>query len=106
VTSVEVDFRVGGKYRYVLRPRRGPEFGFGGVYREISDERIVHSEAFDGYPGESLVTTTLVERDGKTTLTVVVRFESQAVRDAVVATGMAQGAGESYDALEAVLAEL
>jgi hypothetical protein len=34
----------------------------------------------------------------------VVRFESQAVRDAVVATGMAKGAGESYEALDAVLA--
>ena len=106
VISVDVDFRVGGKYRYVLRPRQGADFGFGGVYREISDDRVVHSEAFDGYPGESLVTTTLVERDGKTTMTVAVRFESQAIRDAVVATGMAQGAGESYDALEALLAGL
>ncbi len=36
----------------------------------------------------------------------MVRFESQAVRDAVLATGMANGAGESYDALEAVIAAL
>jgi len=39
-------------------------------------------------------------------MTVVVRFASKAVRDAVVATGMADGAGESYDRLEAVLAGL
>jgi uncharacterized protein YndB with AHSA1/START domain len=106
VVSVDVDFRVGGTYRYVLRPHQGPEFGFGGTYREIADERVVHTEAFDGYPGESLVTTTLVEHAGKTTMTVAVRFESQAVRDAVLATGMANGAGESYDALETVLASL
>lgn len=106
VISVDVDFRVGGKYRYVLRPHKGPEFGFGGTYREITDELIVFNESFDGYPGESLVTSTFVERDGTTTMTVVVRFESQAVRDAVLATGMANGAGESYDALAAVIATL
>jgi hypothetical protein len=32
--------------------------------------------------------------------------ESQEIRDAVVRTGIADGAGESYDALEAVLADL
>jgi uncharacterized protein YndB with AHSA1/START domain len=107
VLSVDVDFRVGGKYRYVLRANQGGnEFGFGGTYREIGDERVIHSEAFDGYPGESLVTTTFVEQAGKTTMTVTVRFESQAVRDAVLATGMANGAGESYDALETVLGSL
>jgi uncharacterized protein YndB with AHSA1/START domain len=106
VLSAEVDLRVGGTYRYVLRPRKGPDFGFGGTYREIGDDRVVHTEAFDGYPGESLVTITFAEHDGKTTMTVVVRFESQAIRDAVVATGMANGAGESYDALETVLAGL
>jgi uncharacterized protein YndB with AHSA1/START domain len=106
VLSAEVDLRVGGKYRYVLRSRQGADLAFGGVYREISDERIVQTEAFDDYPGESVVTTTWAEHDGKTTMHVVVRFESQAVRDAVIATGMAEGAGESYEALDAVLAGL
>jgi hypothetical protein len=36
----------------------------------------------------------------------VVRFESQQIRDMVIATGMADGAGESYDALETALASL
>ncbi len=106
VVSAEVDLRVGGKYRYVLRRTDGVEFAFGGVYRELSDERVVQTEAFDDYPGESLVTTTWVEHDGKTTLTIVIRFESQRVRDLVVATGMAAGAGESYDKLDGVLASL
>jgi uncharacterized protein YndB with AHSA1/START domain len=106
VLSAEVDFRVGGKYRYVLRPHKGPDFGFGGVYREIGDERVVHTEAFDGYPGESLVTSTFTEEGGKTTLHVVVRFESQQIRDVVIATGMTNGAGESYDALETLVASL
>jgi uncharacterized protein YndB with AHSA1/START domain len=106
VVSADVDLRVGGTYRYVLRPKHGPDFGFGGTYREIGDDRIVQTEAFDGYPGESLVTTTITERAGVTTLDIIVRFESQQIRDAVVRTGMAEGAGESYDALDAVLADL
>ena len=114
VLSAEVDFRVGGKYRYVLRPHKGPDFGaparpdfgFGGVYREIGEARVVHTESFDGYPGESLVTSTFTEEGGKTTLHVIVRFESQQIRDAVIATGMTNGAGESYDALETLVASL
>jgi hypothetical protein len=58
----------------------------------------------EGQPGEAEVITTWVERGGKTVMTVTMRFGSQAERDAVAATGMADGAGESYDALEALLA--
>jgi uncharacterized protein YndB with AHSA1/START domain len=104
VISADVDLRVGGKYRYVFRKPDGATFGFGGVFRELSDDRAVQTEAFDGYPGESVVTTTWVEHDGKTTLDIIVRFESQMIRDAVIATGMAVGAGESYDKLDDVLA--
>jgi hypothetical protein len=36
----------------------------------------------------------------------VVAFESEMVRDIVMRTGMADGAGESYDKLEALVASL
>jgi len=106
VEAAEVDLRVGGRYRYTFLTRDGKRFGFGGVYKEISDDRVVQTEAFDDYPGEADVITTMSERDGKTTMHVIVRYESQAVRDAVIATGMAEGAGESYDSLDALLASL
>jgi len=106
VVSVEVDLRVGGRYRYVLRPHKGKEFAFGGVYRELGEDRVVQTEAFDDYPGEALVTTTFTEANGVTTLHIVVAFESEMVRDIVVKTGMSEGAGESYDKLEALVAGL
>lgn len=106
VASVDVDFRVGGGYRYVFRNKDGSEFAFSGVYREIGDGRIVHSERFNDMPDESLVTTTLVEHAGVTTMTAVMRFSSQAIRDMVIATGMERGAAESYDNLQALVTSL
>lgn len=96
VVSADVDLRVGGTYRYVLRPRTGPDFGFGGSYREVGDHRIVQTEAFDGYPGESLVTTTLTERAGKTTLDIIVRFASQEI-EARIAQLLPADAGAASD---------
>jgi len=101
----EVDLRVRGKYRYVGRGPDGSDLGWGGVFREIVPlERVVHTEAFDGYPGESLVTAVWTEEGGKTTFTSTLLFESKEVRDAVIASGMEHGAAESYDRLAELLA--
>jgi uncharacterized protein YndB with AHSA1/START domain len=106
VVTAELDRRVGGRYRNVFRLPDGSEFTFSGVYREISDDRLVHTEAFNDQPGEAVVTITLTETSGKTTMHMVMAFPSQEVRDMVAATGMAEGAGESYDKLDEVLASL
>lgn len=106
VAVAEVDLRVGGRYRYVFQLPDGNTFNFSGVYQEVSDERIVHTELFNDDPPGALVTTTMTENNGQTTLHIVMRFESQAVRDAVVGTGMAEGAGESYDKLDELLVSL
>jgi len=105
VVIAEIDYRVGGRYRNVFRLPDGHEFAFTGVYREVSDERVVHSERFDDNPNESVVTTTLTEAHGKTTLHMVIAFETAEVRDMVLGTGMADGAGESYDKLDELLAQ-
>ena len=100
----EVDYRVGGSFRFVLRGPDGREMGMRGVYREIAPpERSVHVESFDDYPGESLVTAVFTEQDGKTTFTVTVLYESREIRDAVVQSGMEHGAAECYDRLAELL---
>ena len=97
--------KVGGTFRFVLRREDGREMGMRGVYREIvPPERSVHIESFDDYPGESQVTTVLVEQGGKTTLTATVLYESKEIRDAVIQSGMEHGAAESYDKLAELLA--
>lgn len=103
----EVDLRVGGAWRYVLEGPDGASMGMGGEYREIvPGERTVHTEAFDDYPGDSVVTVVLTEHEGRTTLTGTVEYESQEVRDAVVASGMEHGAAETYDRLANLLPSL
>jgi uncharacterized protein YndB with AHSA1/START domain len=69
----DIDLKVGGTYRYLWRRHSdGADVAMGGVFRElVPPERTVQTERFDedGNPGESLVTTVLTERGGKTTLT-------------------------------------
>ena len=103
----EVDFRVGGAWRFVLQGPDGRKMGMRGVYREITPpERTIHTESFDDYPGESIVTAVLTESDGQTTLTATVLYESREIRDAVIKSGMEHGAAESYDKMAELLATL
>lgn len=101
----EIDAKVGGAYRFVWQIAGKKDVGMHGVHREIQrPSRIVRTEAWEDWEtGEIVSTSVLNEELGKTTLTTTVRFPSQEVRDAVVKSGMAKGAGESYDQLERCL---
>ncbi len=101
----EIDLRVGGAWRYVLRHPDGRELIMRGVYREIDRPgRLVSTESFDGMPGEGVNTFTLDEVDGVTTVTIRSLYESRATRDGVLASGMEKGAARSFDRLEEILA--
>jgi len=103
----EVDFKVGGGFRFVLRGPDGRDMGMRGVYREIAaPERSIHMESFDDYPGESQVTAAFTEHEGKTTLSATVLYPSKEVRDIVIKSGMEHGAAESYDKLAELLASI
>ena len=103
----EIDLRVGGAYRDVWRGEKG-EMGMGGIYKEITPPaRIVATEAFDQgwYPGNNaMVTQTLTEQQGKTTLTLSVIYESKDARDAVLRSPMESGVAAAYDRLAEFLA--
>jgi uncharacterized protein YndB with AHSA1/START domain len=102
----EIDLRVGGGFRFVLRGPDGKDMGMRGAYKEIArPERSVHMESYDDYPGESQVTAVFTEENGETTLNVTVEYPSKEVRDIVLQTGMEHGAAESYDRLAELLAE-
>jgi hypothetical protein len=46
------------------------------------------------------------EEDGRTTVTSLTTFDSQADRDGMIESGMESGAEESYRALDAYLAKI
>jgi uncharacterized protein YndB with AHSA1/START domain len=108
VTHAEVDLRVGGTWRYVMTANQGFEVAFHGEYHEIvPNERIVSTEVFEGMPdARALTTNTFTEKDGRTTLTLLVDHSSQVFRDAHVNSGMEGGMQESMDHLERVAISL
>lgn len=105
----EIDHRVGGRWRYVLRAPDRSEHGFNGVYREIrKPERVVYTENYEPLgPGhEILNTATLDEIDERTTLTTHLLYKSKADRDGHIQSGMEAGASQSHDRLATLLASM
>jgi uncharacterized protein YndB with AHSA1/START domain len=102
----EIELRPGGTYRYEMHKLDGKKMVIRGAYLEVvAPERIVHTETFDEswYEGDALVTSTFVERAGKTTLDTTVRYDSKAIRDHVLRFATEDGIASSYDRLAALL---
>jgi len=110
----EMDVRVGGAYRWVWRSEEdGSQFGFHGVFQEVEEPaRIRHTEVYDpgdvggsmGEAGQAMVTLTLTERGGITTMTTLIDYGSKEARDATVSSGMTDGMEASYRNLDELLA--
>src|SRR5262245_19531291 len=105
----EIDLRVGGKWRYGLRMRDGSEHGFHGEYREIvPPARLVSTENYEPIgPGhEMIATVTLDEKKGRTVFKNRLSYRSKADRDGHLGAGMEAGMNESFDRLDALVAQL
>jgi uncharacterized protein YndB with AHSA1/START domain len=107
VPVCEVDLRVGGKWRFVNKHPQG-EAAFNGVYREIdAPSHIVFTEIYEPFPdAESVVSSEYTDEGGKTRMVATIRYPSKDIRDMVMSTGMADGAGMSYDRLDDLATEL
>jgi uncharacterized protein YndB with AHSA1/START domain len=117
----EADARPGGKYRIVMVGADGVEYAMKGVYREVvRPERLVYSADLSEHPEAwhdlidpkrdkragrpalpSITTVTFEELDGKTRVTVRMRFEDPALLARFVATGMEHGWSSSFERLDA-----
>ena len=111
MTAVDIDLRVGGRWRYVMVTSEGFEVAFHGEFREIvPNERIVNTEVYEGAeagdaePPLNIVTFT--EADGRTTLEVLMQCGTKEVRDAIIESGMEAGMQEAMDLLEQVAISL
>ena len=108
VTSVEIDLRVGGTWRYVMVATEGFDVAFHGEYREIvPNERVVSTEVYEGVPdAAALDTITFEDVDGRTLVTILVQHDSKEHRDGHLESGMELGLQEAMDALEDVAISL
>jgi uncharacterized protein YndB with AHSA1/START domain len=102
------EVRPGGMWRFISRDTDGTEYAFKGVYHDlVAPERVVQTFEFEGAPGHvSLETLTLEEVDGKTKYVGVSVFQSVEDRDAMVQSGMEEGAREGMDRLDEVVQSL
>jgi uncharacterized protein YndB with AHSA1/START domain len=101
-----VDLRPGGSYRYVFKAGKGSTFGMYGKYREvIPGRRIVHTEAYDGYDWEPLVTTTDLSEDdtGGTAMVMTIRYPSKEICDTDY-PNIESGTADGFKRLDKVLA--
>jgi uncharacterized protein YndB with AHSA1/START domain len=110
LTKCEMDFRVGGRFRFQMTSEEGePGPPFGGTYLEIlPNQRIRYDNCFEA-PGSPVMVTTIrfdEDAEGRTLLTHHTVFESKAMRDEYLGVGFEEGTNSGLDQLEAVVTEL
>lgn len=107
LTICEMDLRVGGAWRRVVRAPDGSEHPFKGEFKEIvPNDKISETLIYDvdfarDFP--ALETILFDELDGTTTVTTTVRHQTKEARDGHYNSGMEQGAAETFDRLEELL---
>ncbi len=107
--ACEMDFRPGGKWRFVNRDDQGAELVFFGEYLLIEEPSRIDwtfgFEGMDGEPGPESMTLEELE-GGRTLLRARAVYPSLEARDAMVGSGMEFGAAETWDRLAEYLPTL
>jgi len=122
----EMDVRVGGAYRVVMHSPEGVDYPITGVFREVTPpERLAMTQDVSEHPkewhdmvkpnrgaddknpaGEMVCAVTFENVGGRTRLTVRTRFQSAAIRDAMLKMGMNEGWSLSLERLTKLLPKL
>lgn len=94
------DVKVGGKYRYVLKPHEGEAFAFSGEYLEVSPHsQLKYTHVFEpmAHAGSVVITVKFEAKGEQTLLTSREVYSSADVRKIVLETGMEAGMREAMD---------
>ena len=105
--DADLDLTPGGRWRFVEHAD-GQEHAFRGEFREIDPPTgFTWTFEYEPMPGHVAVERyEFTESDGRTTVSVRTTFDNQQDRDTMIESGMEAGAEQSYQALDAYLAEL
>jgi uncharacterized protein YndB with AHSA1/START domain len=100
--EAEIDLRVGGAVRVVMRdPGKDAEYGGGGTYTEIDPPtRLAFTWIWDGHTKRTLIEIDFEERDGVT----IVRFTQSGLWDEDAVRDHDDGWRKLFDNLERMLA--
>ena len=108
-----LDFRTGGSWLHVMIGPDGRELPTDNVILEVTEpERIVYRNApadpklfGDNPPPAFTKTVTFEDRgNGRTQLTLLCTFDTEADRNTIIRRGFSVGTNQSFDKLEAYLA--
>jgi len=104
----EIDLRVGGAWRYVVRAPDGSEMVLRGTYTDIDPPgRLVQTEVNEDCWAaagvDAIVTYELTDRAGQTLLSTTSWYPSTQIRDNVLRSGMERGLGQAYSKLDRAL---
>jgi uncharacterized protein YndB with AHSA1/START domain len=103
----QADVCVGGNYRYVMRPPDADSVTFSGTYSEVTPHtRLVYTMRFEAFPGEMIITVTFEDQGGKTHLVSRELYPSKEALDGALACGMDEGAYDSMNQLDELVASL
>ena len=100
----------GGRYRYLYKDKDGNEYGFHGVFHEISLERMIQTFEFEGLPEPGHVSLDSLYLEalsgGRTKITVHTVFQSVSDRDGMIQAGMERGVNVGYERLDEILGKM
>lgn len=102
---IEYDARTGGTWSYIHRDADGTGYGFRGVFHTVTEDEMLQTFEFDGYPGHVSLERARFEDlgGGRTRLSVHSVYQSVEDRDGMVASGMEGGVTEGYERLDELL---
>jgi uncharacterized protein YndB with AHSA1/START domain len=105
----KMDVRLDGLWRYVQTDTDGNTYAFNGTYKEVDPPcRLVSTFEFEGAPGHIMTETIVFEAmpDGKTKLVARSAVSSLEELEAIVTSGMEEGALETWERFGELLAAL
>ena len=100
----------GGRWRYIHTDKQGNEYGFHGVFHEVSPERMIQTFEFEGLPesGHVILETMKLESlpEDRTRITIHSVYQSVEDRDGMIQAGMETGMNQGYEKLDEILEKL
>ena len=105
-----MDCRTGGSYHHVHRHANGMQFGFNGVFHEVTaPERIVKTSEFEGLPERGHVVLEITSFEAlpgdRTKVTIQSVCRSAAQRDGMINAGMEPALAVAHSQLDDLLAK-